>query len=251
MVQSLILRLSLIRRLFPLKTLQTLARLRSLIDTVAFVSGRNLHSIDSLTSPYSFPAAGQHGLEIRQPDGQIKLFAASPENMPAIIEEIEGLQRCYPKLIIEKKGLSVAVHYRLAPKLEGVVKHFLEVLTTAFPDINLQMGKMVAEIQLRGGGKGRAIENMMRMPPFKGCVPVFIGDDLTDHAGFEAVNRMGGISIQVGAGDSAAQYSIDTPAHVREWLNGFLGHRQHQVPMTLKRGFAPAEYILLDKEHGK
>jgi trehalose 6-phosphate phosphatase len=219
----------------PAHTLKTLVRLRSLTDAVAFVSGRDLHAIDMMTSPYSFPAAGQHGLEIRQPDGKIKLCAASTENMSEIVEEIEGLKRCYPKLLIEKKGLSIAVHYRAAPKLEGVVTHFMEVLARSFPEMKLQVGKMVTEIQLRGGDKGLAIEAMMRMTPFKGRIPVFIGDDFTDHVGFDAVNRMNGISIQVGnelpsPHLSAAQYTIDSPKDLRAWLDSFLGCRQDNAP---------------------
>ena len=56
-----------------------------------------------------------------------------------------------------------------------------------------------------GAAKGGAIAWLMHHAPFAGRVPVFIGDDVTDEAGFEAVNALGGLSIRIGAGETCAR----------------------------------------------
>ncbi len=52
---------------------------------------------------------------------------------------------------------------------------------------------------------------------------MFIGDDLTDEYGFELVNRIHGLSIKVGPGESAARWRIADTGAVRTWLRGYLG----------------------------
>jgi trehalose 6-phosphate phosphatase len=89
----------------------------------------------------------------------------------------------------------------------------------------VQSGKMVAELKPSGRDKGIAIEEFMREPPFKGRVPVFLGDDLTDEHGFKVVNRMRGHSVKIGPGHTAARWRIHDAAGVRAWLAEGLGRR--------------------------
>jgi trehalose-6-phosphatase len=37
----------------------------------------------------------------------------------------------------------------------------------------------------------------MQEAPFQGRKPVFVGDDLTDEAGFSVVNQLGGMSVKL------------------------------------------------------
>jgi trehalose 6-phosphate phosphatase len=60
----------------------------------------------------------------------------------------------------------------------------------------------------------------MQEPPFAGRRPVFVGDDLTDQGGFQAVEAQGGISIAVGD-RVRAQFRAEDPTAVRSWLQGF------------------------------
>ena len=51
---------------------------------------------------------------------------------------------------------------------------------------------------------------------------MFIGDDLTDEFGFELINRVGGCSVKVGEGGSAAHWRLPSADAVRAWLRRFL-----------------------------
>ncbi len=58
----------------------------------------------------------------------------------------------------------------------------------------------------------------MQEAPFAGREPVFVGDDLTDEAGFSVVNQLQGMSVKVGAGETQAHWRLADAAAVRTWL---------------------------------
>jgi trehalose 6-phosphate phosphatase len=67
--------------------------------------------------------------------------------------------------------------------------------------------------------KGAALQRLMQNAPFRGRTPIFAGDDSTDEDAFEVVNRLGGISVQVGAAErTAATCHLTDPEALRRWL---------------------------------
>jgi trehalose 6-phosphate phosphatase len=199
---------------------QTLARLVARFDgAVALVSGRRLGEIDRFLRPLRLPTAGVHGLECRRPDGTIARIAA-PRWLARLVPEIDAFARTRPGVLVEKKRLSIAVHYRGAPAAATAVRELVEGYAAALgPRAVVQLGKMVVELRPAGHDKGSAIEAFMQAPPFRGRRPVFLGDDLTDEHGFVTVNRRGGLSIRVGPpAETAAAWTLPSVAAVQQWL---------------------------------
>ena len=84
----------------------------------------------------------------------------------------------------------------------------------------LLAGKMVLELKPPGCDKGQAIAAFLGEAPFAGRRPVFAGDDVTDEAGFQVVNRLGGVSIRIGAdaAPTSAGHGLPDVAAMQGWL---------------------------------
>ena len=105
--------------------------------------------------------------------------------------EIVRLTAAHSGLVFENKGMTLALHYRLAP---GAANRSRSAKCAPSPPAwathsSCRLGKMVVEIRPSGKDKGIAIAEFLAEAPFAGRAPVFIGDDLTDEPGFEVVNR--------------------------------------------------------------
>lgn len=187
---------------------------------LALVSGRSISDLEELLGTLRLPLAGQHGLERRDAAGRLWIHAAPPAAKCAIKEALVSVLTRHPGLLLEDKGLTLALHYRQAPHLAAYAHRLMaRLMQEAGGELELQKGKRVIEIKPAGIDKGTAVAEYLTESPFRGRHPVFIGDDLNDEHGFAEVNRMGGISIKVGPGTSCARYRLPHVAAVRHWLN--------------------------------
>jgi len=191
---------------------------------LALISGRAVADIDALFAPLKLCVAGQHGSERRDAAGRLHRRVRQPAGLRAAADRIDRFVADRPGLVFENKGQNLAVHYRRAPQYEREVAFELERLVDELgEDFELQPGKMVLELKPAGLSKGTAIVEFMREPPFRGRVPVCIGDDLTDEAAFAATNDLGGYSIMVGPGASVANWRLPDPEAARAWLRRLAG----------------------------
>lgn len=184
---------------------------------LAIVSGRRLGDIDHFLAPLQLPAAGEHGSQQRHADGRISALTA-PDLEPAR-SAAQQLAQSHTGLLVEQKVAAVALHYRHAPQLEPLCREVLGEVVRRHPSLDLLHGKCVLEVKPSGVDKGRAIEAFMAEAPFHGRLPLFAGDDVTDEAGFAAVQRMRGHGLKVGPGPSLAAHRCASPQALRDWLH--------------------------------
>lgn len=205
-------------------------RLRNLLGSVAqahdgavaFVTGRNIAMVDRLFAPLHLPTAGLYGLEHRlKPDGPVE-SADEPEDLTAVADQLQHRFRSTEGIYFERKGAVLAVHTRAAPAALPEVKAAAEEALARLPEgYHIVAGHAGLEFMPLEALKSAAIERFMQAPPFAGRLPVFIGDDVSDEAGFQYVNASNGISIRVRPQtQTEAQFALPDVASVHEWLAG-------------------------------
>ncbi len=197
--------------------LTTLLNLRDRLDgRLAIVSGRSVATLCDLGFA-DFMLAGTHGLEFSRPGEG----AQTPPRLPAI-DAVETAFQAFaddrPGVLVERKTISVGLHFRLAPEWEEDAEALSETLA-AQHDLTIQRGKMLFELRPGGADKGSAVQALMQTDIMAGGVPLFIGDDVTDEEGFAAAAELGGAGILVGpARSTLAAFRLEQVAAVRHYL---------------------------------
>ncbi len=206
----------------PAPLISVLTQLQQALDgALAVVSGRSLSQLDHYLVPLRLPTAGVHGLERR--DAQSQLIELPAPDAVRLMERLAPLVARHPGLLLEPKRGALALHYRQVPHLEQACIEAMRHAVSRVPGFSLLLGKMVVEAKAAVADKGDAIAAFMAEAPFAGRQPWFVGDDVTDEAGFVQVQAAGGIGIKVGRGSSQALRRLDNPAAVLDWLARTLG----------------------------
>ncbi len=185
---------------------------------VAIVSGRPIAQIDTLLAPARLPVAGLHGLERRLPDGRMEQTDTHRTDLDSVKKAMTQLAATDNRLLLEDKQLTVALHYRQAPDKASLCRKTVQSAVLPFPALEVLEGKMVLEARPVDMNKGVAVQALMAVPPFRGRVPVMVGDDVTDEDGFQLVNDLQGITVKVGPGATRAGHRLDGVGDVLIWL---------------------------------
>ena len=199
----------------------TLARLwRRTGGAAAFVSGRPVSELDLMFAPLQLPAIGGHGAELRIVAGAAPEAPRLPPLDPAVKRRFAAIAAADPGIILEDKGYSLALHYRLAPDKEDTVRAAAAEICASVsgPSIEVLPGKFVIEIKRTGFSKATAVLELMTYPPFARRRPIFIGDDVTDFGVFEILPDFDGIGISVGRKVPGVPACFERPTDVRHWL---------------------------------
>ena len=256
--------------LIPVSTLALLQEIQNHGVQIAIVTGRSLAEAKAMLSPLQLPIAATHGLEIdfaddadydhdyynnsdshksstRPVDSTVQVDTSE---LTAIKQAIRQACLSHDDFTLEDKPHSVALHYRKNPALAEVAADIMAQSLKNYPNWALKPGKYVWEVVPKGGNKGSAILTLLNKMHSDtkqgyGLCPIFIGDDITDEAGFAAVqgdnssNETNGVStlncaipasqspitglgIKVGIEPTCAHYYVYTIYEVSSLLKSFL-----------------------------
>ncbi|MGH6857804.1 MAG: trehalose-phosphatase [Methylocella sp.] len=199
---------------------------------LALVSGRPLSDLDLLFAPLQLPAVGGHGAEFRLSAGSgLEIPRTAPLDA-TLKRKFAAIAEIGPGILIEDKGYSVALHYRLAPELGDVVNEAATRICRENPSVSIELlrGKSVLEIKQAGFSKATGVRQLMRYPPFRDRHPIFIGDDVTDESVFEIIGEFDGRAYSVGRMASGVDGHFENPEAVRGWLARIAGGGETAAP---------------------
>lgn len=200
--------------------LETLARRRDC--TIGVVSGRSLEDVRARVGIEGLVYAGNHGLEI---SGRGLEFAETRaidlrDDLAATLEELSGRLARIPGVLIEFKGLTASVHYRLVALTDRDVVQDLvrEAIPPDHPSLLLVRGKLVWELRPRvDWNKGTAVRWIREKLRLRRAVTIYLGDDRTDEDAFVEIGRF--VTARVGAPQSTqAGYHVADTLDVGEFL---------------------------------
>jgi alpha,alpha-trehalose-phosphate synthase [UDP-forming]/trehalose-phosphatase len=197
---------------------------------VAVITGRALSDIQQRVGLDGIYYAGNHGLVLAGPgwslvhDGAADawgVLAQCSQRLSARLAHIEGV-------IVENKGLSATVHYRLVPRTHHahVIAAVLDELGRVPPGrLEVLHGKMALElrpaIDWNKGTAARWLLDRALGPRWPVAASViYAGDDVTDEDAFTALGE-GGVTIRVGSEpeQTIAHYVLRDVAEVGRLLD--------------------------------
>lgn len=193
--------------------------------TVAILSGRDLADVRRLVDLPTLVYAGSHGLDIAGPSGisvqhgldSLPILEAAEEGLGPVVASVPGS-------LLERKRLSLSVHYRMVPDPDGVARLDAAVREAAGDGLRVVAGKKVWDLRPDlDWDKGRALEWLLTtlQLPAPDTLPVYVGDDVTDEDAFTAL-RGRGVGIVVRGEDddrpTAAALTLAGPPDVAAFL---------------------------------
>ncbi|MFC1934696.1 trehalose-phosphatase [Chloroflexota bacterium] len=203
--------------------------------TVGIISGRSLSEIRSMVGISGIYYAGNHGLEIEGPGVKFVSPAASSAQgtIKVLVGQLSAALADISGVIIEDKGLSLSVHYRLMAaddesQVAGVFRRLTSSLISA-RKIRVTSGKKVWEVRPpidwhKGKAADAIREETKTLLKLERLLTIYLGDDTTDEDAFKVVRHPYGRSIFVG-GDhstSSAGYFLDSTSEVEDFLSRLL-----------------------------
>ncbi len=175
--------------------------------------------LDALTHPWRLPLAGVHGAERRDINGKTYIVSLPTALRDEIAAELTSALEALPGCELESKEMAFALHYRRGPRSSRApCWSWRSGLFSAIRCWRYSLASAWWRLNPAASTKGEAITAFMQEAPFAGREPVFVGDDLTDEAGFSVVNQLQGMSVKVGAGETQAHWRLADAAAVRTWL---------------------------------
>jgi len=198
---------------------------------VAVVSGRAVADVRERAAIDGAYYAGNHGLELDDGD-EVSVHSGAREARQRLPEVCAAVEDAFSHddVFVEEKGVTATVHYRQADVDGDRVRAVVEsVLTDHDPErvLRLTTGKQIVELRPAvDWGKGESVDLLRERftPDDEAWLPVYVGDDTTDEAAFEALDGEG-VAVAVGSDTdaTAAPCVVSDPREVTDLLGWLAG----------------------------
>ena len=202
---------------------------------IAIISGRALKDISRRIGLKNIVYAGNHGFEIKGP--KVSFKSPVPFLYKKTLKEIKGkLEKSLSSIngvLVENKGFSLSVHYRLAD-MENIPAIKVRFYTVIFPyeftnNVQVKPGKMVLEVKPpTSWDKGKVVLWLLARCKLairtkkREVLPIYIGDDKTDEDAFGSL-KGSAITIFVGRPKKTkARFYLKDPEEVAIFLTRLL-----------------------------
>jgi trehalose 6-phosphate phosphatase len=131
---------------------------------------------------------------------------------------VHAVADALPGVLVEDKGVGLAVHYRHAPEAKVALETELKGLMRDWESFTVRPGRKVLDVVPKAHSKGTGLAWLMTLPAFKGRRPVMIGDDHGDEPALCVARRFGGHGLRVAGEHFGDRAEFMDPASVRAWL---------------------------------
>lgn len=186
------------------------------------VTGRTITDIEKFLPGFQGTVLACHGAERRVAGEVVPHLLSGSDTVRDLFASVAKFARSESGLLEEWKPTGAVLHFRQVPEAAERVREFMAGLAAQNEGFELHSSKLAYELRPDDIGKDSAIRALMAEPPYEGTRPAFFGDDLTDEPALELVHAMGGISVRVGPGETAAPYYLPDPAATRALLRSWL-----------------------------
>jgi trehalose-phosphatase len=191
---------------------------------VVIISGRGIYDLKEKVAIDGLTYVGNHGMEMSGRDFSFiyDIGEIESEAIKEAAARLSALAAPYVGAVLEEKGLTLSVHYRLLSEARKplFLKKLHKILGPYDREglIKITGGKGLVEVRPTADwDKGSAVEWLMERSAFKGTIPISMGDDETDEDAFRVVEGRG-LSIFVGRRKSAADLAIARQRDVEPML---------------------------------
>jgi len=191
---------------------------------VGILSGRGLVDLRHLVALPGLYYAGTSGLDLDLRGKCVTHPRAEAQRrlLTTVMEALEGVVRHYPGAWVEDRRFGLTLHYRqLAPsRHEELLEGARQVLREYEARLRVVIGLMAWEVNPAiGWHKGTAVRAIAEAIGHEALI-FYAGDSANDTEALEVVAALGGISVRVGATAPPAEYRVEGPGELLEFLIG-------------------------------
>ncbi|MFQ5736909.1 MAG: trehalose-phosphatase [Thermodesulfobacteriota bacterium] len=201
----------------------------------AVVSGRQLADVRRRIGIDGLVYVGNHGAEIWAEDFTMVFDAggAFGAEIKRLSGELASIVRAHKGVILEDKGHSITLHYRLLDtrRQRAFTERYEHTVKESVDRGIVRLARSKKAFEIRPSAewnKGSAVTWLLDRKPFVGTFPVYIGDDETDKDAFRAIAGRG-ISVYVGGEIEEADYYLLAQSEVKTVLKWLC---KHPVPRS-------------------